>query len=166
VGIAQAILHRPELLILDEPTSGLDPGQIAEIRQLVRDLARESTVMLSTHILSEVELTCERVLIIIRGKVRADATLADLRNARAAIVAVAAEVPGVAEALGRIEGVTGVAPLETGGAYRRWRVAGERDLCPAVFEVVRARGWNIAELRPDTRSLEDVFRELSQEAAA
>ncbi len=88
VGIAQAIIHEPDILILDEPTTGLDPAQIAEIRDLIKQLAKKSTVLLSTHILSEVEMTCERVLVIMQGELRADAQLAELRSANAAVVAI------------------------------------------------------------------------------
>jgi ABC-2 type transport system ATP-binding protein len=168
VGIAQAILHRPRLLILDEPTSGLDPGQIIEIRGLVRELSEQATVVLSTHILPEVELTCERVLIIMRGELRADARLAELRATDAAIVAVAADEPDVAKSLARVPGVDEVARLDRSDGYQRWRVVGRDagDLCPAVFEVVREQRWNISELRSDTRTLEDVFGELAQADAA
>src|SRR5580658_5625119 len=90
VGIAQAIIHEPDILILDEPTTGLDPSQIVEIRDLILRLAKKTTVLLSTHILSEVEATCERVVVIMQGKLRADAKLADLRSTNAAVVAIEA----------------------------------------------------------------------------
>ena len=169
VGIAQAVLHRPELLILDEPTSGLDPTQIAEIRTLIKRLAKTATVMLSTHILSEVEMTCERVLVIMRGRLRADARLADLRSGNAAVVAVEKGASGVREALKAVAGVTS-AEKESADAvspglegFERWRVTGEADdLCPALFEALRKKAWKVAELRSDTRTLEAVFRELAQ----
>ena len=88
VGIAQAIIHEPDILILDEPTTGLDPAQIVEIRDLIIRLAQKTTVLLSTHILSEVEATCERVLVIMQGRLRADAKLADLRSANTAVVSI------------------------------------------------------------------------------
>src|SRR6185437_4376996 len=99
VGLAQAIIHEPDILILDEPTTGLDPAQIVEIRELIVGLAKTATVLLSTHILSEVEATCERVLVIMQGELRADAKLSELRNANAAVVAVDAAATGVAELL-------------------------------------------------------------------
>src|SRR5690242_2179006 len=111
VGIAQAIIHQPDLLILDEPTTGLDPAQIVEIRDLIKRLATKSTVLLSTHILSEVEATCERVLVIMQGELRANAKLAELRNANAAVIAVAAGTTGVADLLKKVEGVTNVEAL-------------------------------------------------------
>ena len=163
VGIAQAILHQPELLILDEPTSGLDPTQIVEIRDLIRRLAEKATVVLSTHILSEVEMTCDRVIIIIDGTIRADADLADLRAANSAIVAIADDTSGVEAALATIDGAAEVAGEDMVGDYRRWRVTSEsgKDLCPAIFAVVRERDWRISELRSAPRTLEAVFRELA-----
>ena len=132
VGIAQAIVHRPEVLILDEPTSGLDPTQIAEIRALIRDLARDATVLLSTHILAEVEATCERVLVIMKGELRADARLEELRAANAAVVAIAADATGVREALAAIDGVVGVEGRGTVDGFTRWlrakRTGGSQNL--------------------------------------
>jgi ABC-2 type transport system ATP-binding protein len=166
VGIAQVILHRPELLILDEPTSGLDPTQIVEIRDLIKRLAESATVMLSTHILSEVEMTCERVLIIMRGKLRADARLADLRAGNAAVVAIESGASGVREALKAVPGVTSVDPDRSGQpppGFDSWRVTGSADdLCPVLFEHLRKKAWRVAELRSDTRTLEAVFRELAE----
>jgi ABC-2 type transport system ATP-binding protein len=170
VGIAQAILHRPELLILDEPTSGLDPTQIVEIRDLIKRLAADATIMLSTHILSEVEMTCERVLVIMRGRLRADSRVAELRSANAAVVAIESSASGVAEALKKVPGVDTVEKIgEPDGGFERWRVtASSDDLCPALFEALRKTSWRVAELRSDTRTLESVFRELAEtpEAAA
>jgi ABC-2 type transport system ATP-binding protein len=166
VGIAQAILHRPELLILDEPTSGLDPTQIVEIRDLIKRLAADATIVLSTHILSEVEMTCERVLVIMRGKVRADSRVADLRSANAAVVAIESAAPRdvVAEALKKVSGVETVERVgEPEDGFHTWRVtASSDDLCPALFDALKKTSWRVAELRSDTRTLESVFRELAQ----
>jgi ABC-2 type transport system ATP-binding protein len=170
VGLAQAILHRPKVLILDEPTSGLDPNQIVEIRRLIRELAKNATVLLSTHILSEVEVTCERVLIIIDGELRADARLDELRAAHAALVSVEGSASGVEAALRELPGVSSVSRAgdADGGAgtFVPYRVEGaEKDLCPAIFDLVKARGWRIAELRPDLVTLEARFRELSESSS-
>ena len=167
VGVAQAILHQPELLILDEPTTGLDPTQIAEVRDLIRELAATSTIVLSTHILPEVEMTCDRVLIIIDGRLRADANLAELRATNAAVVAIKEGTGGVRAALSQVPGVTTVDELEVAGDYRRWRLTGSdnRDLCPAVFQLVRDQDWRISELRSAPRTLEAVFRELAEQEA-
>jgi gliding motility-associated transport system ATP-binding protein len=164
VGIAQAILHRPELLILDEPMSGLDPTQIVEIRDLIKRLASEATIMLSTHILSEVEMTCERVLVIMRGRLRADSRVTELRSANAAVVAIESGANGVMEALMKVTGVKTVERVgEPDDGFDHWRVtASTDDLCPALFDALKATSWKVAELRSDTRTLESVFRELAQ----
>jgi ABC-2 type transport system ATP-binding protein len=166
VGIAQAIIHEPDILILDEPTTGLDPGQIVEIRDLIVRLAKKATVLLSTHILSEVEATCERVLVIMQGQLRADAKLADLRSANAAVVAIEAAASGVAEVLNKVDGVTSVESAGTAGDFTRWRVTsgGADELCPALFEALRTTSWKIGELRPDPKTLERVFRDLAERA--
>jgi ABC-2 type transport system ATP-binding protein len=163
VGLAQALIHRPELLILDEPTTGLDPTQIVEIRELIKKLSERSTILLSTHILPEVEMTCERVIMIMRGELRADARIEELRAANAAIVAVEDGAGDVEPALRTIAGVSGVEKKDRDHGFQRWRVTSETndELCPAVFDLVRDRGWRISELRSDTRTLESVFRQLA-----
>ena len=168
VGIAQAILHNPDLLILDEPTTGLDPAQIVEIRDLIKRLASSSTVLLSTHILSEVEATCERVLVIMNGRLLANAQLDDLREQNAVIVAIEASASGVEQALETIEGVTRVEMIGEHGDFKRWRVTStaEADLCPVVFDVLRKSTWKVGELRPDPKTLEAVFRDLAARAVA
>jgi ABC-2 type transport system ATP-binding protein len=164
VGIAQAIIHEPDILILDEPMTGLDPAQIVEIRDLIVGLAKKATVLLSTHILSEVEATCERVLIIMQGKLGADAKLAELRSANAAVVAIEAAASGVADVLNKVAGVTSVESAGTAGDFTRWRVtSGSSDeLCPALFDALRTTRWKIGELRPDPKTLERVFRDLAE----
>jgi ABC-2 type transport system ATP-binding protein len=164
VGIAQAIIHQPDILILDEPTTGLDPTQIVEIRDLIKRLASKTTVLLSTHILSEVEAACERVLVIMRGELRADAKLAELRNANAAVVAIEAAAEGVESKLKEIAGVTRVEPIGEPDSLQRWRVTSnaEDDVCPALFEALRATTWKVSELRPEPKSLERVFRDLAE----
>ena len=168
VGLAQALVHRPELLILDEPTTGLDPTQIAEIRDLIKQLSEHSTVILSTHILPEVEMTCERVIMIMSGEVRRDALIADLRAVNSAVVAIdaAAGAKNVKKALAAISGVEHVGVEDDGAGdsgWTRWRVVSNdnEQLCPAIHDVVRAQGWRIAELRTQSRSLEAVFREMA-----
>jgi ABC-2 type transport system ATP-binding protein len=163
VGVAQAIIHQPDILILDEPTTGLDPAQIAEIRDLVKTLAKKSTVLLSTHILSEVEATCERVLVIMQGELRADAELAALRSTNAAVVAIDAEASGVGELLEKVDGVSAVEKTGEVGGFQRWRVTSQsdRDVCPALFDALRATTWKIGELRPEPKTLERVFRDLA-----
>ncbi|MCG8419949.1 MAG: ABC transporter ATP-binding protein [Proteobacteria bacterium] len=164
VGLAQALLHHPPILILDEPTTGLDPNQIVEIRELIQELSRDTTVILSTHILSEVEMSCERVLIIMQGKLHADAKLDELRAVNAAVVAIESKASGVENVLRAISGVDKVERRENVGEYQRWRVTSEKnpDLCPAVYDAVRDKNWRLAELRSDARTLESVFRELAE----
>ena len=166
VGIAQAIIHRPDILILDEPTTGLDPTQIVEIRDLIKRLATQSTVMLSTHILSEVEAACERVLVIMQGELRADAKLADLRSSNAAVVAVEASASGVDKLLKKVDGVTSVEAFGTPDEFQHWRVTSSSSdaLCPQLFEALRATAWKIGELRPEPKTLERVFRDLAARA--
>jgi ABC-2 type transport system ATP-binding protein len=161
VGLAQAILHQPRVLILDEPTSGLDPNQIIEIRALIKELSKEATVLLSTHILSEVELTCERVLIINRGEVHADAQIDELRATNAAVVAVEGPEQAVTDALRELSDVEGV--KRTGGqnGFVTYRImGGGEDLCPRVYDLIKDNGWRLAELRPDQQNLETVFRDI------
>jgi ABC-2 type transport system ATP-binding protein len=170
VGIAQAMIHEPDVLILDEPTSGLDPSQIVEIRDLIKRLAEKTTVMLSTHILSEVEATLEpdeRVLIIKNGRLRADKTLDDLRKqtANAAIVTIAATADGVEDKLAAVGGVTSVSKIDGADdpAWQSWRVvAGDdaNELCPQLYDALRRTSWQVAELRPDVRTLERIYREI------
>jgi ABC-2 type transport system ATP-binding protein len=166
VGIAQAIIHQPDILILDEPTTGLDPAQIVEIRELIVGLAKTTTVMLSTHILSEVEATCERVLVIMQGELRADAKLSELRNANAAVVAIEAAASGVADMLHKVTGVTSVESTGNAGGFTRWRVTSGTadDLCPALFDALRTTRWKIGELRSEPKTLERVFRDLAERA--
>ncbi|MGD8627229.1 MAG: ATP-binding cassette domain-containing protein [Anaerolineae bacterium] len=166
VGLAQAIIHQPKLLILDEPTIGLDPTQIVQVRHLIRRLAQQSTVMLSTHILSEVEAICDRVIILLNGEIKADAHLTDLEASTDVILVLDGQTPGVVNALRALEGVGAVTetPTADGPAYRV-QPAGEGrplpDLRPAIYDLARARGWALKELRRDVRTLEAVFNELA-----
>jgi ABC-2 type transport system ATP-binding protein len=164
VGLAAALLHDPEILILDEPTTGLDPNQIVEVRQLIRRMGTSKTVILSTHILPEVEATCDRAVILIDGLVRADGMLADLTRSRTQVVTLASRDAGAArEALAALPGVAGLEEADAGGDFRTFRLALERDreIGEAVAELVRERGWRLRELRREDRSLEQVFRELT-----
>lgn len=174
VGLAQAILHEPQVLILDEPTSGLDPTQIVEIRKLIAELAQSATVLLSTHILSEVELTCERALIIADGELRADARLEELRAADSAIAAFE-ETIEVQQALAALPGVSAVeriaaSELEPGAlpaGFVSYRVMGEGEqLCPQIHDLAREKGWRLAELRRHQRNLETVFRDVVEHGRA
>jgi ABC-2 type transport system ATP-binding protein len=166
VGLAQAILHRPRLLILDEPTVGLDPTQIVEIRHLIRRLARHSTVLFSTHILSEVEALCDRAIILINGEVKADARLASLAASGDAVLVLEREVSGVAASLKKLPPVRDVSAFENFDGYPAFRVFGRAEtgetLTPSIYAMARDRLWPLRELRRDVRTLETVFNDLAR----
>jgi len=169
VGLAAAILHDPELLILDEPTTGLDPNQIVEVRELIRRMGRDKTVILSTHILPEVEATCSRAVILINGTVLADGTLAELTRTRSQrVVAAVDDLERARHLLGAVDGVASVSHEGTGeDGYATFRLdlEVEREIGEDVAAAVNASGWRLRELRRDDRSLEQVFRELTETAA-
>ncbi|HZT31464.1 MAG TPA: ATP-binding cassette domain-containing protein [Bryobacteraceae bacterium] len=172
VGLAQAIIHNPDVLILDEPTSGLDPKQIIETRELIRSLAGDHTIILSTHILSEVEHSCERVIIISQGKLVAIDSVANLTNRLRGSEAVALEVESPngglnpAEVQQRLEQVSGVSRV-LAKEGRNGRLSFEveslqgRHIRPELARAVVGAGWNLNELRPVGLSLEDIFLQLT-----
>lgn len=168
VGLAQAILHQPRLLILDEPTIGLDPTQIVEVRRLIRRLAEHSTVLFSTHILSEVEALCDRVIILMNGQIKADARLSELAATSDAILVLEDAPLGASRALRNLSGVTGIERTQTPDGYPAYRVLGQddagTDLCPAIYNLAQEEGWRLRELRRDVRTLETVFNELAMAA--
>jgi len=165
VGLAQAILHQPKLLILDEPTVGLDPTQIVEIRRLIRRLAEHATVLFSSHILSEVEALCDRAIILINGLVKADARLADLEVTANAVLVLAGKTDGVDRALRSLSGVRGIERAQTPDGFLEYRVLGmgDVDLCPAIYDLARQGDWPLRELRRDVKTLESVFNQLATE---
>ena len=167
VGLAQAILHKPRLLILDEPTIGLDPTQIVEIRRLIRRLARHSTILFSSHILPEVEALCDRAIILMNGRIRADARLSELAATSDAILVLQDSVRGVDSALQQIGGVRGVETIAALDGFPAYRVLGsaQADLCPAVYDLARQNAWPVRELRRDVRTLETVFNQLATTAS-
>jgi ABC-2 type transport system ATP-binding protein len=172
VGLAQAIIHNPEVLILDEPTSGLDPKQIIEIRELLKSLAGDHTIILSTHILPEVENSCERVIIINQGKLVAIDSVANLTNRLRGSEAVALEVeapdghPDPSEVQQRLEVVSGVSRVVMKDS-RNGRLIFEveslqgRHIRAELARTVVNSGWNLNELRPVGLSLEDIFLQLT-----
>lgn len=166
VGLAQAILHRPKLLIFDEPTIGLDPTQIVEIRRLIRRLARNSTVLFSSHILSEVEAVCDRVIIIMNGQIKADSRLADLSAGSDALLVLQQDNPGVESSLKALAGVQHVEKFHApdGKPAYRIRSLSQTDLCPAIYELARQKDWPVRELKQDVRTLETVFNQLATTA--
>jgi ABC-2 type transport system ATP-binding protein len=169
VGLAQAIIHNPDVLILDEPTSGLDPKQIIEIRALLKQLAGEHTIILSTHILSEVETSCERVIIISQGKVVAQDSVANLTNRLRGSEAVALEVengPNPSDVLSRLEQVSGVSRVvskETRDGRLHFEIESlqGRHIRADLARTVVNAGWGLSELRAVGMSLEDIFLQLT-----
>ena len=167
LGLAAAILHDPPILILDEPTTGLDPNQIVEVRDLIRRMGQDKTVILSTHILPEVEATCDRAVILVDGQIRADGKLDELTRSRTEVVTVACDDPARARSLfGALPGVAHVTEATADDEFRTFRLELSRDdqIGQAVYETVREQGWALRELRRDDRTLEQVFRELTESA--
>jgi len=166
VGLAQALLHEPQVLILDEPTIGLDPAQIIEVRELIAGLRKNRTIMLSTHILSEAQQVCDRVLIINRGRIVAEDTPANLQaqlaGAERVLVRAAAETKELARALKRVPGVDAVVPSGEEGAVELSGPPG-KDLRPAIARAVVKAGLDLLELRGVGVSLESIFLQLTQE---
>ena len=162
VGLAQAILHNPEVIIMDEPTSGLDPNQIIEVRQLIRELAQERTVILSTHILPEVEMTCNRVIIIHEGKIVAVDTTenltANMRDTTRFFVRISGDVDIAAKAIAAIEGVSDVTHVNN-GLHIHWPA--EADLSAAVSARIVELGMGLVEMKQESMSLEEIFHALT-----
>ncbi len=165
VGLAGAILHDPKVLILDEPTVGLDPKQIVAIRELIRELGRKHTLLLSTHILPEVELLCGRVLIFDRGRIVAEGSPDQLRERLQGQVTVTVEferaADGMAEALAQIEGVHGVRPDGERPGHFVLECSAGADPRAAVFRLAVERSWTLVELASARASLEDIFVRLT-----
>ncbi len=168
VGLAHAMIHDPEIIILDEPTSGLDPNQIVEIRNLIKKIGKEKTVILSTHILSEVEATCDRVIIIDRGNIVADGRTADLKSSSGEAVKVSIKVSGVdynnlAAELKSIKGVRSVAEKRSDDNLISAMITpSDEDVRPRIFKLVCEKGWELYEMKQEFRTLENIFRELTQ----
>lgn len=167
VGLADSLLHEPELLILDEPTVGLDPIQIREIRTLVRSLAKRHTVILSSHILPEVEMICDRVLIIHQGKIVASDTTANLLGLMKGNPRINIEIQGplerIQEQLENMAGIVRVAVLESGSWNKLvCECDPGSDLCPQLFSLVSKEQWSLRELKMEKPNLEDVFVEMTR----
>jgi ABC-2 type transport system ATP-binding protein len=166
VGIAQAIVHKPDVLVLDEPTNGLDPMQIQAIRELILKLGKASTIILSTHILQEVEAVCDRVLIMIKGKLVADSPLSALLDTRRIKLSVAPGAADVAGVLRRLEGITEVIPMGSDAGSETYAIHWHGDAAPVprVIAAATQAGWTIHAIAPEHRTLEVVFRELQDQA--
>jgi ABC-2 type transport system ATP-binding protein len=170
VGLAHAMMSDPEILVLDEPTSGLDPNQIVEIREIIRHVGKEKTVILSTHILSEAEATCDRIVIINKGRIIADGTAEELKQSagqKSQITVTLADAPETAaQALGTLAGVSAVTPIDTDDAgTRRFKLDAEDGSAvpAAVYRRIKETDWTLLELHRETHDLETIFRELTRE---
>jgi ABC-2 type transport system ATP-binding protein len=171
VGLADSLLHDPDLLILDEPTAGLDPNQIREVRELIRQLAERHTLLLSTHILPEVEMTCRRILIINKGKIVASDSPESLQKRLEGDLLISTEIagnPDVIEATLKSLGDVDVVDHETlGEGWNRYRIdSSSPDIRAQVFECAVSKGWKLRELHLESRSLEDIFVSIIREDAA
>ncbi len=163
VGLAQALMHRPEVLILDEPTIGLDPGQVVEVRELIREIGKDRTVLLSTHLLNEAQNICDRVLIINKGKIVAEDTTENLQarliGAERVILRVRGESDDLAATIKKVKGVQGVETKSDGTV--EFEFASGKDVRPEVAKQVINAGYDLLELRPLGMSLEEIFLELT-----
>ena len=165
VGLAQAILHRPQILIMDEPTEGLDPNQRVQIRELIRRIGQERTVLLSTHVLQEVEETCDRVLIISKGRIVAQGTVDDIQSdsSNSRMVYVELEGQSVEDSLKKIKGVKSVRNDGTKNNRKRFTVTTKRkeDCRAEVFRLAKRLDWTLWELHEVKPSLQSIFQGLT-----
>jgi ABC-2 type transport system ATP-binding protein len=171
VGLAHAMMDDPEILVLDEPTSGLDPNQIAEIRDIIKDIGKEKTIILSTHILSEAEATCNRLIIINKGKIVADDTTGKLKQQADAEYTLHVSLKGakLKEVEKILFQVNGIKKIRQAGADHMLNLTltcfSERDVREDVYTAIRKTDWKLMELYRETASLENIFRELTTEDA-
>jgi len=170
VGLAHAMMNDPEILILDEPTSGLDPNQIVEIREIIREFGKEKTIIISTHILSEAEATCDRVVIINRGKIAADGSTETLRQSTSQgnLIALAlrnADIESVKRELHPIQGIENIELLDEQAGTLEVRIACRypEDLRAEIYKRIKETDWVLLEFHQETRSLETIFRSLTKE---
>ncbi len=165
VGLAQALLHKPEVLILDEPTIGLDPAQVVEVRKIIRDVGKERTVLLSTHILSEAQQICDRVLIINKGRIVAEDSPENLQarlvGAERSILRVKGDGEELVSQIAKIAGVQDVKVCPDGAL--EFQFAPGKDVRPEVAKMVIQSGYDLLELSPVELSLEEIFLELTRE---
>lgn len=164
VGLAQALIHDPEIVILDEPTTGLDPNQIIEIRELIKMIGKEKTVILSSHILAQVEATCDRVLIINKGKIVADGTSAELRksntNKMLNIKISGADTDIIYENLNHLDNIEQIDI--TGEGKFKLQTSLDYEIEKDIFQLCASRQWYIKEMIPIEKHLEDIFRQVTQ----
>ncbi|MGD9193123.1 MAG: ATP-binding cassette domain-containing protein [Desulfobacterales bacterium] len=171
VGLAHAMMNDPEILVLDEPTSGLDPNQIAEIRQIIKRIGKEKTIILSTHILSEAEATCDRVVIINRGKIVADGSTESLKDSVSDKKSIHISLQNTSfkiadSALSALEGVTQVFRISEADNQLDLRVdcRTAMDLRPEIYNTIKQTDWILLDFHQETQTLESIFRELTIES--
>ena len=170
VGLAHAMMNDPEILVLDEPTSGLDPNQIVEIRDIIKRIGKEKTVILSTHILSEAEATCDRIVIINKGRIVADGTTAELKREAGSdyILQVSlqfSEFEDIKKNLQTVPEINDVILTNSKDGIIDFHIAcsGEKDVRPDVYKIIKNNNWPLLEFYRETRTLETTFRELTKE---
>ena len=171
VGLAHAMMNDPEVLVLDEPTSGLDPNQIAEIRKIIKEIGKEKTIIISTHILSEAEATCDRIVIINQGKIVADGSTENLKQSAGGqnmmnLSLQNADFKSAKETFASISGIESVTRVaETNKTLNiRLGYQSTHDLRPDIYRKIRATDWIILDFHQETQSLENIFRELTKES--
>lgn len=167
VGLAQAIIHDPKILILDEPTTGLDPNQIMEIRKLITDMAKHKTIILSTHIMQEVEAICQRVVMIKNGLIVADDSIKQLKKQQISThqtrIAAKGDYQEIHDILLKIEGVVKIIrDQKIENSVARMIVASDRDLRSEITKTLVNKGFDILEMNSEEKSMEEVFQELTQ----
>ena len=172
VGLAHAMMNDPEILILDEPTSGLDPNQIIEIREIIKNIGKAKTVILSTHILSEAEATCDRIVIIHQGKIAIDDTTEHLKQTAGNKTVInlclkGARFEEVNTMVSNIQGIQQLDKIEEDGTLLRVRAMceGEKDLRAELYEQIKKTDWTLLEFVREARNLENIFRDLTKENA-
>lgn len=172
VGLAHAMMNDPEILILDEPTSGLDPNQIVEIREIIRRIGREKTIVLSTHILSEAEATCDRIVIIDQGKIVADGTAETLKESGGQEPTLHISLNNAArdEVMAKFNSLDGVlkvtqagSPEPNGVVSLQLTCGGKNDPRAGIYQAIKETDWVLLEFRQESKSLETIFRELTKE---
>lgn len=163
VGLANALLHNPEVLILDEPTTGLDPNQLVEIRQLIKNIGKDKTVFLSTHIMQEVEAICDRVIIINKGNIVADAKLNDLKDTSKQIIEVEFDLRVEQQFLSDLPNL--ISCENTFDFIWELTFDTQKDMRPAIFDLAHDNGLKILQLNHKNKNLETIFRELTQSQA-
>ena len=168
-GVAQAILHNPRILILDEPTNGLDPTQIQQMRELIKELAQDSTIIISTHILQEVQAVCDRVVIVKSGSIVLDTRLEALQTEKRLFIHTSGTSEKVMDLFQRCEGVTSVAEINENNTSDYFyylsldRSINKKDLAASIAAMIHEQGWELYAMNFETRDLEHVFSEISEQ---